>query len=94
MDLAFIKNGWVYHTQWDRLSEIPPGSIQHMGSNALAITEHLANLDFTEKNTSPGEMVFFDVLGGFMVVYSKTIGIVINLLVALIVLGVIMWEGT
>ncbi|ODN00400.1 Endoplasmic reticulum metallopeptidase 1 [Orchesella cincta] len=84
LDMAFIKNGWVYHTKWDRLSEIPPGSLQHMGSNALAILKHLSKeVDFSEIEDSDGKMVFFDVLGLFMIYYPRWAGILIDCLISL-----------
>lgn len=93
LDIAYIKNGWVYHTKWDKVSEIPSGSLQHMGSNALAMVEYLGNKDFSKDPSSAKEMVFFDVVGGFMISYSKTVGIVINVLVALISIGIIVYFG-
>lgn len=92
LDIAFIKNGWVYHTKWDKLSEIPPGSLQHMGDNALAMVKYLGNLDLTE-HSSAEQMVFYDVLGAFMITYSKTVGIVINVAISLVAVGVIIFFG-
>ena len=93
LDMAFIKNGWVYHTKWDRLKEIPAGSIQHMGDNALAILFYFGDYDLiNEAEKSDGSMVFFDILGFFMITYSEVVGIVINVLIALASIGLIAWE--
>lgn len=79
LDMAFSKNGWVYHTKWDRLSEIPPGSIQHMGANTLAIVKHFSSkVDFSEIKDSGGKMIYFDVLGLFMIYYPRWAGILID----------------
>ncbi|CAG7835818.1 unnamed protein product [Allacma fusca] len=85
-DMAFIKNGWVYHTKWDKVNEIPPGSIQNVGDNALALVEYLGNLNFEDVKIekSGTNMVFFDVFGIFMVCYNETTGIISNFVVATI----------
>ncbi|CAG7719742.1 unnamed protein product, partial [Allacma fusca] len=92
LDMAFVKNGYVYHTKWDRAVDIPPGSIQNMGDNVLAIVQDLGNLDLQAVDHSGTRMVFFDVLGLFVVSYSEIIGISINLLVALIFIGLVLLE--
>lgn len=43
MDLAFGRNGYLYHTKYDKEIYIPMGSHQHMGDNTLAILRPLAN---------------------------------------------------
>lgn len=93
--MAFIKNGWVYHTKWDKLSEIPPGSLQHMGANALAILKHLSSkIDFSEVDTdSSGKMVYFDVFGLFMIFYPRWAGMVIDCVIAIATIAAILMNG-
>ena len=95
LDIAFIKNGWLYHTKMDTINEVPSGSIQHMGSNALALVLHLGNKDFREVTIEKAgtQMVFFDVLGLFMVTYSETIGIILSFLFAVVFILLVAVEG-
>jgi Zn-dependent M28 family amino/carboxypeptidase len=94
LDISIVKNGWVYHTKFDKIQEIPPGCIQHVGSNALALAESFGNLDYSEIKLSDGKMVFFDCFGLFMIVYSEIGGMIINVLVTLLTIAVIAWyEG-
>lgn len=95
LDMAFIKNGWVYHTKWDKDSEIPAGSLQHMGANTLEILRHFSGkLDFSEVDTnSKGKVVYFDVLGIFMIFYPRWAGILIDVLVGLGTIVLILVDG-
>lgn len=43
LDLAYMTNGYVYHTKYDTEEVIPLGSIQRAGDNVLAVVKHLAN---------------------------------------------------
>ncbi|CAG7712882.1 unnamed protein product, partial [Allacma fusca] len=84
LDMAFIENGWVYHTKLDNVAEVSPGSIQHLGDNLLGLVEHIGNLDFESVQTENIETtsIFFDVFGLFVVYYTKPVGIWINVVVA------------
>ncbi|CAG5124824.1 unnamed protein product, partial [Candidula unifasciata] len=80
IDIAHIKNGYVYHTRNDLPRFIPPGSMQRGGENILATTILLAS---SSKMTNPGEdkhgsMVFFDFLGFFMVAYPTRMATILN----------------
>ena len=81
MDLAYIANGYVYHTNYNTPAAVTPGSIQHAGDNILALVKSIVNSPFL---ADPGEyrhgsMVFFDFLGIFVIHYPERIGLVINL---------------
>ncbi|CAL8109253.1 unnamed protein product [Orchesella dallaii] len=90
LDFAFIKNGYFYHTKFDSVENISPGSIQHEGSNILSLLENLGNLDFSQIQYSEEKMVFFDIFGWYMIVYSETVARMLNILVSVVVL-VIAW---
>jgi len=81
MDIAYISNGYVYHTPSDTPEMIPPGCIQHCGDNLLAIARAVADSPYL---TDPGEyrhgkLIFFDFLGHFMISYTERIGLILNL---------------
>ncbi|XP_035827663.1 endoplasmic reticulum metallopeptidase 1 [Aplysia californica] len=80
IDIAHIKNGYVYHTRNDLPRFIPPGCMQRGGENVLSL---LKTLSTSMKLVDPGadkhgSMVFFDFLGFFMVAYPKRIAMLLN----------------
>jgi len=80
LDIAWAENGYVYHTKFDDVSQIPLGTLQRTGDNILALILGLANNDKmanVEKYAS-GNLVFFDFLGAFMIRWSEEIGLIIN----------------
>ncbi|XP_041042950.1 endoplasmic reticulum metallopeptidase 1 isoform X3 [Carcharodon carcharias] len=84
IDLAFIENGYIYHTKYDTADRIPLDSIKRAGDNILAVLQYLATSEELADSTQyrHGTMVFFDVLGLFVVAYPQRIGAIINYLVA------------
>ncbi|XP_072018975.1 endoplasmic reticulum metallopeptidase 1-like [Amphiura filiformis] len=70
LDIAFISNGYVYHTKYDNLASIQPGCIQRAGDNVLSISHHLLTSDEMERGWKEelyGQPVFFDILGFFII---------------------------
>ncbi|KAJ8963361.1 hypothetical protein NQ318_018833 [Aromia moschata] len=80
VDMAFYKNGYRYHTKYDDFEHIPHGSYQHVGDNTLSLIKDLADAPEVENPVpTPGKMVYFDVLGWFMVSYTTTTAVILNL---------------
>ncbi|XP_054219842.1 endoplasmic reticulum metallopeptidase 1 isoform X6 [Homo sapiens] len=92
IDLAFIENGYIYHTKYDTADRILTDSIQRAGDNILAVLKHLATSDMLAAASKyrHGNMVFFDVLGLFVIAYPSRIGSIINYMV---VMGVVLYLG-
>ncbi|KAL2099603.1 hypothetical protein ACEWY4_003997 [Coilia grayii] len=85
IDLAFIENGYIYHTKYDTADRILTDSIQRAGDNILAVLKHLV---MSEKLADAsdyrhGNMVFFDLLGVVVVAYPARVGTIINCLVTM-----------
>ncbi|XP_029469763.1 endoplasmic reticulum metallopeptidase 1 isoform X2 [Rhinatrema bivittatum] len=92
IDLAFIENGYIYHTKYDTSDRILTDSIQRAGDNILGILKYLATSD---KLANPseyrhGNMVFFDICGLFVFAYPIHVGTVMNYIVAA---GAILYLG-
>lgn len=75
------KNGYVYHTKYDKIDYIPVGSLQRAGDNILALVKEIANayqLADVEKYRE-GNLIFFDFLGAFVVRWSEFVSNLINI---------------
>ncbi|XP_040581648.1 endoplasmic reticulum metallopeptidase 1 [Lepeophtheirus salmonis] len=83
LDIAYMKNGYVYHTKYDTEDKITPGSIQRAGENVLAVVRRVANSDILRDTSShrSGNIIYFDFLGLFLIYYPQWIGVVLNILV-------------
>ncbi|CAI2346285.1 unnamed protein product [Caenorhabditis sp. 36 PRJEB53466] len=81
LDLAFVQNGYWWHTEFDTAERITSGSLQRAGENVFATLNHLLKSPYLE---SPAEYadrktVFFDFLGLFVVIYPLSFAHFINL---------------
>ncbi|XP_021489920.1 endoplasmic reticulum metallopeptidase 1 isoform X2 [Meriones unguiculatus] len=92
IDLAFIENGYIYHTKYDTADRILLDSIQRAGDNILAVLKHLATSDMLASSSEyrHGNMVFFDVLGLLVIAYPSRVGSIINYMV---VMAVVLYLG-
>ncbi|XP_051960365.1 endoplasmic reticulum metallopeptidase 1-like isoform X1 [Xyrauchen texanus] len=84
IDLAFIENGFIYHTKYDTPDRIHTDSIQRAGDNILSVLKHLV-MSEELGNASEyrhGNMVFFDLLGMTVVAYPARVGAIINYMAA------------
>uniref|UniRef100_A0A8R1TNQ3 Peptidase_M28 domain-containing protein n=1 Tax=Onchocerca volvulus TaxID=6282 RepID=A0A8R1TNQ3_ONCVO len=92
LDIAYVRNGWVYHTEFDTPKYITPGCIQRAGENVLAVIKALVKSTYLDRPSDfrqANRWVFYDVAGIFTVFYSATVGQVLNYATALIVLIII-----
>ncbi|XP_069633343.1 endoplasmic reticulum metallopeptidase 1 isoform X1 [Haliaeetus albicilla] len=86
IDLAFIENGYIYHTEYDTSDRILTDSIQRAGDNILGVLKYLATSDKLAKSFEyrHGNVVFFDVLGLFVLAYPARVGTIMNYITAAI----------
>uniref|UniRef100_A0A1I7W4J7 FXNA-like protease n=1 Tax=Loa loa TaxID=7209 RepID=A0A1I7W4J7_LOALO len=95
LDIAYFRNGWVYHTEFDTPKYITPGCIQRAGENLLAVAKALVKSPYLDQ---PGDFeqgnrwVFYDVVGIFTVFYSIIVGQIFNYATAGAVLVVIAYR--
>uniref|UniRef100_A0A914W597 FXNA-like protease n=1 Tax=Plectus sambesii TaxID=2011161 RepID=A0A914W597_9BILA len=89
LDLAYIQNGYVYHTEFDVPQFIVPGSMQRAGENILSTLTNLLHSPYLEHPADFGDrrFVFYDVIGLFTVVYPLDVGEIINYIVVLIIVA-------
>lgn len=84
IDLAFIENGFIYHTKYDTADRILTDSIQRAGDNILSVLKYLVTSDKLADASEyrHGNMVFFDLLGVIVVAYPARVGTILNYMVA------------
>lgn len=81
LDFAWSANGYVYHTRFDTIDQIPLGTLQRTGDNILALARGMAQghqLASIESHRA-GNLVFFDFLGAFVVRWPMPVADVVNL---------------
>ncbi|GAB6026090.1 hypothetical protein CHUAL_012293 [Chamberlinius hualienensis] len=76
LDIAYIRNGYVYHTKFDSEEYIQPGCLQRAGENLQGLLKELANspLVTDPQERKHGNVIFFDFFGLFLVVYTEAVG--------------------
>lgn len=83
-DFVHYANSWRYHTEHDRYELISMESIQQTGESILALTKAMANREEMEDPPEGSLPVFYDYLGLFMVLYSKSVGVGLNISISLL----------
>ncbi|XP_032686560.1 endoplasmic reticulum metallopeptidase 1-like isoform X3 [Odontomachus brunneus] len=81
LDFAWSTNGYVYHTKFDNVDQIPLGTLQRTGDNILALTQGIISEDYlsdTSVHGTSGSLVFFDFLGAFVIRWPQYIVSIIN----------------
>ncbi|HYJ51972.1 MAG TPA: M20/M25/M40 family metallo-hydrolase [Allosphingosinicella sp.] len=75
LNFAVIGNETRYHSAGDTLAALDRRSLQHMGAQALAVTEAVAATAATP--AVPGERLYTDIVGRVLVVLPMTFGLVL-----------------
>jgi hypothetical protein len=71
LNFAFIDGYSNYHNEGDNLENVDERSIQHEGSNALALTRYFGNVSL--ENIGASNAVYFNLLGSTMIIYSMKV---------------------
>ncbi|XP_062157148.1 uncharacterized protein LOC133864743 isoform X2 [Alnus glutinosa] len=90
LDIIFLLGGYFYHTSYDTMERLLPGSIQARGENLFSMIKAFTNSSKLQNAhdresfaaTSNGYMderaVFFDYLTWFMIFYSRRMAMVLH----------------
>ncbi|KAL5198256.1 hypothetical protein ABZP36_001768 [Zizania latifolia] len=99
LDIIFVLGGYFYHTSYDTVENLFPGSIQARGENLFNLVKAFTNSSMLlkgNKQSSEAAMakmddlraIFFDYLTWFMVFYSRDVSLVLHSLpIAIFVLA-------
>ena len=69
MNFAYTENWSDYHTTHDSLEDLDVRSLQHLGSNLLAIAQHFGTLDLTTRTSQ--DAIFFSLLRLAVIHYPR-----------------------
>lgn len=69
LNLAAVEGHTHYHTQLDRIEQLQPGSVQHIGENMLALARGFGDADLGRLQS--GDRVFFSMPGIGMIDYEQ-----------------------
>ncbi|GJN07710.1 hypothetical protein PR202_ga25564 [Eleusine coracana subsp. coracana] len=88
LDIIFVLGGYFYHTSYDTLENLLPGSIQARGENLFNLVKAFTNYMLSDESNISGKAafdgiedlraVFFDYLTWFMVFYSRDVSLILH----------------
>ncbi|KAF8655116.1 hypothetical protein HU200_061250 [Digitaria exilis] len=86
LDIIFVLGGYFYHTSYDTLENLLPGSIQARGENLFNLVKAFTNSMLLKENEMSNakdgiedlRAVFFDYLTWFMVFYSRDVSLILH----------------
>ncbi|HYJ05581.1 MAG TPA: M20/M25/M40 family metallo-hydrolase [Chthoniobacterales bacterium] len=90
MNFAYIDGLTHYHTQLDNLENVDARTLQHHGSNALALSRHFGATVSAAK--PEGDAIYFNALGFLLVRYPAWLAWPVTL-GTLLLLGAVIWLG-
>lgn len=74
LNFAFIDGLAYYHSKFDSIQNVEPGSLQHHGDYMLELAQEFGST--TGEAAKSPNMVYFDVLGMVLVRYSGLVGVI------------------
>lgn len=89
LDIIFVLGGYFYHTSYDTLENLFPGSIQARGENLFNLVKAFTNSSMLLKENERSNVaakdgmddlraVFFDYLTWFMVFYPRDVSLILH----------------
>ncbi|CAN8238621.1 unnamed protein product [Cochlearia groenlandica] len=90
LDIIFLLGGYYYHTSFDTIDRIVPGSMQARGENLISVLKAFTSssklkvaserklLDVDDNNDMVERAVFFDYITLFMVYYPRRVAMVLH----------------
>jgi peptidase M28-like protein len=90
LNFAPIGNETRYHSPGDDLAALDPATLQHMGDQALALTEALAS---GTPASDDGNRIFMDISGRALITLPMTAGVILLALVLLAAAGATIRRG-
>ncbi|XP_052745459.1 endoplasmic reticulum metallopeptidase 1 isoform X2 [Bicyclus anynana] len=84
IDIAFVKWGCVYHTRNDRPELIHDGVIQNAGDMLLNLVREAADSSDLTLKEPHSTAVYFDYLGLFLLTYTKSVALQVDVIVGLL----------
>uniref|UniRef100_A0A0K0ECQ0 FXNA-like protease n=1 Tax=Strongyloides stercoralis TaxID=6248 RepID=A0A0K0ECQ0_STRER len=90
LDIAYVQNGYWWHTEFDQAKRITPGSLQRAGENILSTVKELIYSPYFNNpaHYEDKKFVFFDILGITTIVYTMNTAYYLNwslIMIALII---------
>jgi hypothetical protein len=89
LNFAFLEGHSAYHSQLDTPSRLDLRSLQHHGSNALALVRHFGNQDL--EALAAGDAVYFNPVGWSLFVYSAGWALPLALVALALVVVLVVW---
>ncbi|KAJ0972661.1 hypothetical protein J5N97_020620 [Dioscorea zingiberensis] len=95
LDIIFVLGGYFYHTSYDTIERLLPGSIQARGENLFNLIKAFANSPLlrnakqrshvtAQKRAQVEQAVYSDYLSLFMIYYSRRVALVLHTVPVLI----------
>ncbi|KAG6651302.1 hypothetical protein I3843_06G095700 [Carya illinoinensis] len=87
LDIIFLLGGYFYHTSYDTMERLLPGSIQARGENLFSLMKAFTNSsklrnphdrELLVATDADEQSVFFDYLTWFMIFYSRRVAVVLH----------------
>jgi hypothetical protein len=89
LNFAFAEDWPAYHAALDRVDRLDQRSLQHHGNHVLALAERLGQADLA--NVPDRRLVYFNLLGSFVVSYSARLAAPLAFVACLAVLAALVW---